>query len=151
MLTNRMGYHLKRLQQALRIAMDEALKELELTTPQYVALMALESVPGASSAALARMCFVTAQTMNQIVQGLCTMGLALRRAHPEHGRIIQLFLTEEGQQRLKRAHHQVEAVEEKMLAELSSDERHQLVEQLQHCSQALESSSRNFRESLEII
>ena len=146
MLMNRMGYHLKRLQQALRMAMDEALKELDLTTPQYVALMALESMPGASSAALARTCFVTAQTMNQIVQGLYATGLVTRQAHPEHGRIVQLSLTAEGQDRLTQAHHSVEAVEERMLAELAPDERRQFVGWLQICSHALESSSRVHRD-----
>ena len=151
MLTNRMGYHLKRLQQALRMAMDEALKEVGLTTPQYVALMALESMPGASSAALARACFVTAQTMNQIVQGLCATGLVTRHAHPEHRRIVQLSLTAEGQNRLTRAHHHVVAVEERMLAELDPEEQRQFVASLQQCSHALESSLKTHRETPKLI
>lgn len=137
MLTNRIGYHLKRLQQALRIAMDEALKELDLTSAQYVALMALEDMPGASSAALARACFVTAQTMNEIVQGLTASGLITRHPHPEHKRIVQLSLTAEGRARLTLAHQYVEAIEERMLTGLAPDEQRQFIKWLQECSYAL--------------
>lgn len=61
------GYYLKRAQHALRLAMDAALQRVDLTTPQYAALCALELEPGLSNAALARCCFVTPQTMNMIV------------------------------------------------------------------------------------
>jgi DNA-binding MarR family transcriptional regulator len=138
MLTDRIGYHLKRLQQALRLAMDAALRELNLTAAQYGTLTALEDMPGASSAALARACFVTAQTMNEIVQALIPSGLVTRQAHPEHGRIVQLSLTSEGKSRLSQAHQVIEAIEEQMLAGLTSEEQHQFVQLLQQCSVALE-------------
>ena len=141
MLTDRIGYHLKRLQQAMRMAMDAALRERDLTSAQYGALTALEAMPGVSSAALARACFVTAQTMNEIVQGLIASGLVTRHAHPEHGRIIQLSLTVEGQSRLAQAHQAIEVVEGRMLAGLASKEQRQFVEWLQQCSAALEGES----------
>lgn len=141
MLTDRIGYHLKRLQQALRTAMDSALRALDLTSAQYGALTALEDMPGVSSAALARACFVTAQTMNEIVQGLIASGLVTRQAHPEHGRIVQLSLTDEGRSRLAQAHQAIEVVEKRMLIGLDFKQQHQLVQWLQQCSAALEAES----------
>ncbi|MEA2535344.1 MAG: hypothetical protein QOJ93_3155, partial [Actinomycetota bacterium] len=40
------GYLLKRVQHSLRLAMDEKLREYELSTPQYAALWALGREPG---------------------------------------------------------------------------------------------------------
>jgi DNA-binding MarR family transcriptional regulator len=141
MLTDRIGYHLKRLQQALRTAMDVALRELDLTAAQYGALTALEDAPGISSAALARACFVTAQTMNEIVQGLIASGLVTRQAHPEHGRIVQLSLTVEGRLRVSQAHQVIEMIEKRMLTGLDSKQQRQFVQWLQQCSAALEAES----------
>lgn len=141
MLTDRIGYHLKRLQQALRVAMDAALRELDLTSAQYGALAALEDMPGISSAALARACFVTAQTMNELVQGLIASGLVTRQAHPEHGRIVQLSLTIEGSLRLAQAHQVIEMIEKRMLLGLDSKQQRQFVQWLQLCSAALEAES----------
>lgn len=145
MLTERVMYHLKHLQQALRTAIDEALKEVGLTSAQYGTLTALETMPQASSAALARACFVTAQTMNDIVQGLLAAGLVTRQPHPEHRRIVQLSLTEEGQGRLQQAHVCVEAVEAKMLAGLKLEEQSQFALWLKSCIYSLKTISGNDR------
>lgn len=138
MMQDQVGYQLKRTQHALRMAMDEVLRKLHLTTAQYAALSALETLPGASSAALARACFVTAQTMNEIVQSLQAAGLVQRQAHPEHGRVLQVYLTEHGRRQLEQAHQLVNAIEERMVAELQPEERSQLLQWLRQCSVALE-------------
>ena len=132
------GYHLKRAQHALRLAMDEALRPIGLTTPQYAALSILEDSPGLSGAALARRCFVTPQTMNAIVIQIETRGLVERRPHPQHGRILQASLTVAGQQQVMTAHQTVRRIEERMVAQLSTAERRQFMQWLQLCSQALE-------------
>jgi DNA-binding MarR family transcriptional regulator len=118
--------------------MDEALRGLGLTTPQYAALSALEGEPGMSGAELARWGFVTPQTMNGIVANLEGRGLIERRPHPGHGRVLQAFLTESGGDLLARAHRSVEEIEELMLAHLSDDERLRLAEMLHACVTALD-------------
>jgi DNA-binding MarR family transcriptional regulator len=138
---DQIGYQLKRAQQALRTAMDEALRDVGLTTAQYAALSTLEDMPGASSAALARACFVTAQTMNEIVASLQAAGLIRRQPHPEHGRILQAYLTEQGQARVTQAHALVRLVGERMVAGLSPQERDQFLQWLRRCSEALETHS----------
>jgi len=63
-LGNRIGYELKRAQHALRLGMDEELRGLGVTTPQYAAMSVLAEEPGLSNAQLARRSSVTPQTMN---------------------------------------------------------------------------------------
>jgi DNA-binding MarR family transcriptional regulator len=138
MITDRIGYHLKRIHQVYCASVDATLRELGLTTAQYAALGVLETAPGISNAALARACFVTPQTMNEIVQSLHANGLVQRTAHPVHGRILQLDLTPLGRKRLTLAHELIETVEERMVAGLAHEERQQFVEWLEQCSVALE-------------
>jgi DNA-binding MarR family transcriptional regulator len=47
----------------------------------------------------------------------------VRRSHPEHGRVLQTYLTEEGVGLVVRAHWVVEAIEERMLSNLGKEER----------------------------
>lgn len=138
-LDESIGYELKRVQHALRAAMDGGVRTLGLTTPQYAALSVLERDEELSGAELARRCFVTPQTMNGILVGLESAGLIERRAHPTHGRVMQAGLTDEGSELLDRAHERVTAVEERMVSGLSEGERQRLLSALRHCTAALES------------
>ncbi len=135
---DRAGYQLKRVQHALRGRMDEALRGMELTTPQYAALSALEDEPGLSGAELARRSFVTPQTMNGVLANLEAAGLIERRPHPEHGRVLQAYLTDSGEKKVSRAHDTVREIEEQMLTDLDSDERTLLAEVLRVCADSLE-------------
>ena len=135
---SRVGYQMKRAQHALRIGMDKALREVGMTTAQYAALSALEAAPGLSGAELARRGFVTPQTMNVLLANLEAAGLVARRPHPEHGRVLQAYLTETGEESLGRAHGLVEDVEQRMLEKLSQKDRRRLLEALRGCADALE-------------
>jgi DNA-binding MarR family transcriptional regulator len=137
-LGGRVGYELKRAQHALRSEMDGALRGVGLTTPQYAALSVLEVEEGISGALLARRCFVTPQTMNGILVNLEKAGLLERRAHPEHGRVLQAYLTGDGEGMLSRAHALVEAIEGRMLEDLAEGERELLLAALRGCADVLE-------------
>jgi len=121
--------------------MDGALKEVGLTTPQYAALSVVEGEEGLSGALLARRCFVTPQTMNGIVVNLEKAGLLERCPHPEHGRVLQAYLTGNGEGVLARAHALVNAVEGRMLEGLTEGERTRLLSVLRGCADALEHDS----------
>jgi DNA-binding MarR family transcriptional regulator len=135
----RVGYAVKRLQHALRSAMDEALAPLGLTTAGYAALAALgEAAPAAlSNAELARRCFVTPQTMNEVAAGLVRAGLAERQADPEDRRLVRLGLTGTGAAALERAHLAAAAVEARMLTRLDPDRRRDLATALAACLEGL--------------
>jgi DNA-binding MarR family transcriptional regulator len=137
MIEQTVGYQLKRAQHALRIQMDNTLREVGLTTPQYAALSAIESTPGLSGNKLARQCYVTPQTMNLILANLESAALIVRHPHPEYGRILQAYLTPRGESLLRESHHKIIAIEERMVATFTEDQRLQLIQALKTCANAL--------------
>ncbi|MFO1257533.1 MAG: MarR family transcriptional regulator [Gammaproteobacteria bacterium] len=128
-----LGYKLKKTQHALRLNMDEALRTLDLTTPQYAVLAQLELKPGVSNAALARSAFITAQTMHGIVSNLEKRGLIRRKNDDSHGRILCTKLTSQGQKVVKEAHDMIRTVESRMLATVSQEHRALLEKLLLEC------------------
>jgi DNA-binding MarR family transcriptional regulator len=131
------GFALKKAQHSLRLSLDEGLRSLGLTVPQYAVLAALADMPGLSGAALARHCFVTPQTMTGIIANLETAVLVERAPDPGHGRIIKTQLTAKGATVLARAHAIVARIEERMVAELDRAEREALTDLLMQCADAL--------------
>ena len=134
------GYRLKAAQHGLRTAMDAELRELGLTTPQYAVLTFLEQSPGLSGAQLARRAFVTPQTMQRILANLQAAGLVERDPHPEVGRVIEARLSGRGRALLQEGYGRAEAIEARMLADLTPDEQRQLAELLERCTRALRST-----------
>lgn len=132
-----LGYALKRAQHALRVAMDDALRPLGLTAPQYSTLAAIEIEPGLSNAELARLSFVTAQTMQGIVANLERDELLRREEHPSHGRILRGVLTKRGRDVLAKAHRIAARVEADMAAGVSRAEVARLTEALALCADNL--------------
>lgn len=128
-----LGYKLKKTQHALRLHMDEALRSIDLTTPQYAVLAQLELNPGASNAALARSAFITAQTMHGIVSNLEKRGLIQRKSDVSHGRILCTELTDQGHKIVARAHDMIRAVEARMLATVSGEHQALLERLLLEC------------------
>lgn len=98
------GYMLKRAQHAMRQHMDRQLKELGLSTPQFTVLASLELEPGASNAHLARLAFVTPQTMQVMLVKLEQLGFIKRAPDAGHGRIQRTILTSLGKKTLDLAH-----------------------------------------------
>jgi DNA-binding MarR family transcriptional regulator len=136
-LESRVGYELKKVQHDLRLGMEGSLKGLGVTPPQYAALSVLAEEPGLSNATLARRSHVTPQTMNQILVRLEAAGLVERHAHPEHGRVLQAYLTEEGERLRQECAERVDALEGRMVSGLSEGERSDLLGLLRRCSAAL--------------
>lgn len=137
-MEERIGYELKRAQHALRLAMDQALRQLRLTTPQYAALVSLEQERGLSSAELARRSFVTPQTMSAIVANLEQRRLVERGPRSDHGRILDTRLTARGAKLVAAAHDRVRAIETEMASGLSGRERSRFVRMLRSCREELE-------------
>ena len=128
-----LGYKLKKTQHALRLHMDEALRSIDLTTPQYAVLAQLELKPGASNAALARSAFITAQTMQAIVSNLEKRGLIQRKSDVSHRRILCTELTDQGHKVVTQAHDMIRDVEARMLGTVSPEHRVLLERLLLEC------------------
>jgi DNA-binding MarR family transcriptional regulator len=135
--TARVGYLIKRAQTVLHDAMVDALGPYGLTVTQFAVLTALAEEPGLSNAGLARRAFVTPQSMHAVLQELESRQLLLRRAHPQHRRVLQAELTEDGRGTLEVAANAIDAVEERMLANLSDLARSRLARGLSSCVDAL--------------
>ncbi len=127
------GYKLKLAQHALRMCMDDALRVLGLTTPQYAVLSQLELKPGISNAALARASFITAQTMHGIVSNLEKQGLLKRKQDASHGRILRTVLTKKGHDLVVRAHTVVAEAEDMMMSSMSQERKILLEKLLVEC------------------
>ncbi|UGS34950.1 MarR family winged helix-turn-helix transcriptional regulator [Capillimicrobium parvum] len=118
----RSGYLLRQAWQAFRIAMETALRAHGLNGAQYAVLSVLARDPGVSGADLARACNTTPQAMNGVLATLERAGLVERRPHPTHGRILEVMLTSEGEQRLAAATPVVRGLEDAIEEDLASDE-----------------------------
>jgi DNA-binding MarR family transcriptional regulator len=132
------GYLVKRVQQALRRRCDAALKPTGLSMAQYALLRALHDHPDASASELARLCFVTRQSLRDVLGGLRTAGLVALSDAPGRGRARALHLTPPGLRRLKDSHAAVEGIEAEMLHGIPSAGRNQLAALLIRCAENLE-------------
>ena len=130
---NLLGYQLKHVQAALRTRMDEALRPLGLSAPQYLCLELLSRTPGASTSDLAREAFVTRQTMSTLLRALVDRGLAQRAAQAPSGRALPLQLTPKGRSLLKEASRVTVEIER-----LSESQLRAVQEALSACIAALE-------------
>jgi transcriptional regulator, MarR family len=133
-----LGYQLKHVQAALRARMDEALRPLGLSAPQYLCLELLSRAPGASTSDLAREAFVTRQTMSTLLRTLVDRGLAQRAAQASSGRALPVQLTPEGRSLLKEASKVTEEIERIMVAPLSETQLRTVREAMSACIAALE-------------
>ncbi|MCA9507772.1 MAG: MarR family transcriptional regulator [Myxococcales bacterium] len=133
-----LAYKLKQAQHSLRNSMDETLKSLELTTPQYAVLSQLETSPGISNAQLARSSFVTAQTMHGIVLNLEKNNLVRRKRDLNHGRILCTELTKKGKRTIEVAHAHVYETQKLMTRTLSKKNIQLFEEILNECIKNLQ-------------
>lgn len=133
-LDTAVGYVLKRATVALRTAMDAALRDHDLTVPQYSCLEQLAHRPGLTNATLARGTFVSRQAMHQLLGTLRRTDLVQSDGA---GRHEHFTLTDTGAKRLVGASAAVAAVQERMLATFDSEQRRRLYADLAACADAL--------------
>ncbi|CAN5687105.1 MarR family transcriptional regulator [soil metagenome] len=135
------GYLVKRVQQAIRRRCDAALRPTGLSMSQYAVLRALADHPDASAAELARLCFVTRQSLQDVLGGLRAAGYVDDADTAPRGRARALRLTAAGRRRLEGAHDAVLGVESIMLQGIPSGIQAQLTEGLTRCAQSLEAGA----------
>jgi DNA-binding MarR family transcriptional regulator len=135
------GYLVKRVQQSMRRRCDAALRPTGLSMAQYTALRALADHPDASASELARLCFVTRQSLQDLLAGLRSSGLVRSAGGAGHGRATALALTAVGRKRLAAGHEAVLDVERSMVRGLSVSARRELAELLARCAENLENGT----------
>jgi DNA-binding MarR family transcriptional regulator len=134
------GYLVKRVQQSVRRQCDAALRPSGLSMAQYAAMRALADHPEASASELARLCFVTRQSLQDLLTGLRSAGFVRDAKVVPRGRARSLELTPTGVNRLRAAHAAVMAVESRMLEGISVTAQRQLRAALDRCAQNLEAN-----------
>jgi DNA-binding MarR family transcriptional regulator len=117
-----LGTLLKRAEQAMLRSKNAALKPIGLTLGQYVALSELEAQQGITAATLARACLVSPQAMMILLKTMEQQGLIARRAHPRHANVLELRITEVGQEALHAARTRMAPLEKKILGAFSDKE-----------------------------
>jgi DNA-binding MarR family transcriptional regulator len=105
-------YLLNQANQAVRSQLEAALRDLQMTGIQYTILSIIDQHAGISSAELSRRFFVTAQTMNEIINGLVQRGLIARKEDPANKRILRMKLTAPG----RKLHNQCDRIADRIEA-----------------------------------
>lgn len=117
-----LGYLLRQANVAFRARLERALSHTGVTQPQFVVMTMIDAYAGCSSADLARLSLLTAQTVTVIVTNLKRDGLVQAVPHPIHGRIQQLSLTDRGQNILRSCKAVVRQLERDLSAGFSREE-----------------------------
>jgi DNA-binding MarR family transcriptional regulator len=129
----RVSYVVGRLDRAIRRGLDESLRPMGLSWPQYTMLSVLRARPGLSNAQLARRSMITPQSMSEIVLAMEARGLIVRHRDPTHHRILRAELTAEGESLLAECDRAVNELEAEMLSGLPEDDQARLLEDLRTC------------------
>ena|ERR1700721_848687 len=124
---------MSRLTHTIEQEMTSAIEDTNLTLLQLSALAELNHDGTLSTAALARLAFVTPQNMSLTVSKLSTAGYLLRKAHPTNARVKRLVLTPRGLKILRRAVAQAAELEREMFSPLSKRQKNELRDQLRTC------------------
>jgi DNA-binding MarR family transcriptional regulator len=114
-----LAYMVGRLERALRRQLSQDLRPLGLTLGQYTALSVFHHSGRLSNAKLAERTMVSPQAANELIKSMEKNGWILRKPDPNHGRIINISLTNEGVLLLFHCDKVVAKLERKMLKELS--------------------------------
>ena len=113
-------YLLRQANAVTRLALDRALADLEMTLPQFSALQMIGAYQPLSSADLARLTWLTPQTVNAIVRNLETRAAIVRSPHDAHGRILNVELTAKGRRLLAQCRKRADRITAKLEAGLTS-------------------------------
>jgi DNA-binding MarR family transcriptional regulator len=115
----RLFLHLKAAQAVMRAALTDAVSDIGITVPQLLILRAVDRTPAASSAELARACFVSPQAMVANIGKLEAAGLIVRTKGG--GRTMETHLTDDGRAVYERAGSRIASAERYVIQTLGED------------------------------
>lgn len=128
---------LRQVTRTFHTKLSRRLAEYSVSEAEYVSLFALRRIPNMSNADLSRWTGVAAQNSNQVLKSLVARGLVGRRRSPEHGRIIEVYLTERGEEVIAACEEAANALEAEMCSSLRPDEVAVLDDLLRRCADGL--------------
>ena len=105
---------MKRILMGFRARLDEELRPRGVTTAQLQILHAIRNAPGSSGAHLARVCQMTPQSMQALIQKTEKDGWIERRKDRENDRVLVASLTKAGERLMRDAEAVVGRIEKKL-------------------------------------
>jgi DNA-binding MarR family transcriptional regulator len=130
-------YLLAQANGAVRLALERAFADLDVTLPQFSVLTMVHAYPGVSGAELARLTLLTPQTINLIVKNLERDGLIVKTPDDVHGRIIHIEITDKGRQLRQKCRTRADQMEKLLEENLSDAEQRTIRRWLVRVTQSL--------------
>jgi MarR family transcriptional regulator, organic hydroperoxide resistance regulator len=124
---------MKRILIYFRTRLDEELRPRGVTLSQVQILHAIKNSPRSSGAQLARVCYVTPQTVHALIERIEQDGWIVRHKDKRNDRILAASLTEAGEKLLRVAEAAVRRVEARLWAGISAEEIAGLQGVLERC------------------
>lgn len=116
-----LSYALTRLSRQIGRSLSD-LRAHDLSGPHVIALVTLQQESGLSNAQLARRCFVSPQSMNEVVLELERRKLLTREPDPNNQRILRAQLTRSGRKVIDAWETRIAKLEERLLDGFSEQE-----------------------------
>ena len=113
-------YLLNQVSSAVRLRLERALREFELTATQYTVMSRVKGREILSSARLARAHHVSPQTMNELIANLVARGLLQRKEDPDNRRVLLVSLTDVGRELLDACDRKVDVLENEFFASFNT-------------------------------
>ena len=107
-------------------SVNEAVSGHGVSTAQIGVLRQLSDEPGLSGAQLARRMLISPQGVQLALTALEKRGLVQRKQDPQHGRILQAFLTDQGRQVAAAVVNDAIAAHDRVFGVLSKNEQNTL-------------------------
>jgi MarR family transcriptional regulator, lower aerobic nicotinate degradation pathway regulator len=138
-LAGKPGHLIRRLQQiAVAIFMEEC-ADYDITPVQYAALVAIRDNPGFDATRIAALIAFDRATLGNVLERLEAKGTLARRASDTDKRVKELKLTAKGDKLLRDVEPAVARAQDRIVAPLSSPDRHRLLKTLDVLVKAAES------------
>ncbi|MDH6123973.1 MarR family transcriptional regulator [Kitasatospora sp. GP82] len=134
----RLGLAIKQAEQAMMAAKADALRDLDLTVPQYAVLLQLTERSEMSGAQLARGAAVTPQTMAGVLANLESKGLIEREPSELHGKVLVTRLSEAGRAAVAEADARAVGIEAVLWTAFDESERDRFRSFLQRATSVLQ-------------
>jgi DNA-binding MarR family transcriptional regulator len=124
---------MKRIMMHFRASMDEELRPHGVTKAQIQLLWAIRNAPGSSGAQISRMCEVTPQTAQALIQRAEEGGWIVRGKDSGNDRIVTASLTPEGEKLLLIADGVAKSIEAKLWQGVPAEAIDELIAVMEQC------------------
>lgn len=130
---------MKRILMQYKAAVDEELRPHGVTSAQIKLLYAIRHAPGSYGAELSRLCEVTPQTAQAMIQRAEEAGWIMRGKDSVNERIVTAYLTPAGDELMETAHGIVKRFEAKLWHGISPTAIDGLIAVLEQCLRNIDS------------